>query len=352
LAVLPKQYWQYKALFNTSVSTETPQLVSVQLNAISTGTYYSKVDYLGSGMTAWGLFSATEELPGYYSYAVRTSTKIFTPSTPATGGPDAPAWVAQTVGQNVSASTATYAQFSISDTNLTDADDAGYVQNVLLQWSEGANIPTASATLDRRYLLCVAISTSAFMPDTCLLQQKTGKWVTWSGPTVAAAGIYNNNMVIAEGDISGNILKAMQEDSFSDDGAPIESQWVSGDFTGGSGQIFLPKVLHGILVDALPVTGSSVTVSYQVGKAAPWTDYTFSLDNGMPLANTLSPAGSSLYPVGYAETGNINQWIPLTAGYAPGQYLRFKFSNTSSPGTYWRVNSFGFLQEVKPFTHN
>jgi hypothetical protein len=276
LVPLNKRYWQYEALFNTNVSSYTPQLTSVSLAAITTGYYVSKVDFIGNLITAWKQFSTTENNPGTYLYWVRTATYSFAANAVS------PAWVAQTDNVNVAASTGSYAQFMLDSTGLTNADSAEIVNAVFLRWAEGANIPTASTALDRRYLLCVAISTTATMPDTCLLRQKTGKWVSWSGPTVASAGLYNQDMIVADGGTSGKVYKTMQMGTFDDAGTPIDAIWVSEDFgaEGSGGNIFLPKVLNGFWVGALPVAQSSVTIGYQVGKSSSFVESTFSLDNG------------------------------------------------------------------------
>jgi hypothetical protein len=342
---LNKRYWQYEALFNTNVSSYTPQLASVSLAAITTGYYVSKVDYIGNLITAWKQFSTTEDNPGTYLYWVRTATYAFAANATS------PAWVAQTDNVNVAASTGTYAQFMLDSTGLTNAASAEIVNAVFLRWAEGANIPTASTALDRRYLLCVAISTNATMPDTCLLRQKTGKWVSWSGPTVASAGLYNQEMIIADGGTSGQVYKTMQLGTFDDNGAPINSIWVSGDFgsEGGGGNGFLPKVLNGFWVGALPVAGSSVTIGYGVGKNSNFVETTFSLADGMALANTLFPIGSSIYPTDRAQIGEINQWVPLQAGYQSGKTFRVEFTNKLNPN-YWRIDDYMLLVSPQPMT--
>ena len=351
LVPLNKRYWQYEALFNTNVSSYTPQLTSVSLAAITTGYYVSKVDFIGNLITAWKQFSTTENNPNTYLYWVRTSTKSFAYNAPSTGGADAPAWVAQTNNVNVAASTGSYAQFMLDSTALTNAASAEIVNAVFLRWAEGANIPTASTALDRRYLLCVAISTTATMPDTCLLRQKTGKWVSWSGPIVASAGLFNDQMIIADGGTSGQVYKTMQLGTFDDNGTPIDAVWVSADFgaEGGGGNIFLPKVLNGFWVGALPVAKSSVTIGYQVGKAPSFVETTFSLDTGQPLANTLFPIGSSIYPTDRAETGEINQWVPLQSGYQSGKTFRVEFTNKLNPN-YWRIDDYMLLVSPQPMT--
>jgi hypothetical protein len=156
-------------------------------------------------------------------------------------------------------------------------------------------------------------------------------------------------MVIADGGTTGKVYKTMQLGVFDDAGTPIDAQWVTADFGGADSSVFLPKILNGIWADALPVQNSSMTISYQVGKSTGYVDTTFSLDNGQPLASTLFPIGSSIYPTDRAETGNLNKWIPLDVGYQAGKYLRFKFSNSLNPN-FWRLNSYLFLVSLQPMT--
>ena len=324
-ASLPKRYWQYLAKFSTNVSSYTPKLDSVQLVGITTGYYNSKVNYIGTGITSWRQFAANGVSPGTYAYDVRSGTFAFAATD------SYPSWTDQTLNQNVAAATGTYAQFRIDSTALTSSANTDPLTALFVRWSEGNNIPAASATLDRRYLLCVTISTSASVPDKCLLRQKNGKWVEWSSvSSMSAVGLYNNNIIVADGGTSGKVWKILQPSVIDDAGSAIGAEWVSADHTGGLP--FNDKVLHEMWVDAAPVQGSSVTASYQVNKSSGFIDHQFSLDNG-GLVDT------SIYPYDRVQYGNIQKWVPLASGFDVGKHVRVKFSN-AGVNNYWRINGY------------
>ncbi len=333
LATLPERYWEYEALFATRVSSFTPQLTSAQLNAVTTGYYYSKVDFVGNLITSWRQFGVTENTPGTYNYSVRQATYNFSPSDTSI------AWVSQTANQNVnlSISTPTYAQFRLDSTSLTTnplgASAAEPISAVFLRWNQGANLPVASDTLERRYLLCVTISTAATAPDTCLLRQKTGKWVQWSnGGTIGAMGLYNNQMIAADGGISSKVWQIMQPNVYEDDGSPISASWTGVDET--DGLPFNNKDYYGALVDAQPVQGSSVTFRYQVNKSSGFVNQTFSLDDGQSVDPSLPVIGS--------QYGAINQWLAPITGYNQGMYIRIQFSDATLNG-YYRINDYTYF---------
>lgn len=337
LVVLPNRYWEYEALFNTSVASMTPQLGYVSLVGVTTGYYYSQVDFVGTLITSWRQFGVTENTPGVYGYAVRQATYSF--SSNNTSIP----WITQTanVNVNMSVSTPTYAQFRLDSTSLVSnpsgASAAESIAAIFLRWDQGQNLPVASDTLDRRYMLCVTISSAASAPDTCLIQQKTGKWVQWSnGGTIGAMGLYNNQMVAADGGTSSKVWRVLQAGVYNDDGFPIDAVWVSGDFT--DGLVFNNKVLQEMWVDAAPVQASSVTLSYQYNKMSGWVDYQFFLDNGQGINPSL--------PNPYDQFGSLNQYIPLPgAGTQIGKYFRVKFEDNQFNDYYRIVSYLLYLQD-------
>ena len=162
-------------------------------------------------------------------------------------------------------------------------------------------------------------------------------WATTT--TISAAGMYNYQMVTGDGGVSGKVWKILQPNVYTDDGAPINSQWVSEDFT--DNLPFNNKNFYGVMVDAQPVQGSSMTASYQISKSSNYISTQFTVDDGQSLDPTLPVLGS--------QYGNINQWVPSTSGFDQGKYLRIKFSD-NQPGDYWRVNSYLFFTADMPWT--
>jgi hypothetical protein len=340
LAALPLRYWQYEALFTSRIASATVQLQSVELSAVTTGYYYSKVNYIGPLITSWTQFGVTENTPGTFGYAVRAATYAFSP------GAASPAWVAQTANQNVnlSVSTPTWAQFRLSSTPLISnprgASASEAISAVFLRWNQGANIPVTSDTLERRYIICVTISTSATSPDTCLLRQKTGKWIPWTTyTTIGAMGYYNNQQIAAAGDTSSNVWLIMQPNVYSDDGVPINSFWVGADEA--DGLPFNAKTYYGAMVDAQPVLGSTVTYSYSMSKTSVYVAHQFATDNGQAL--------DPMKPVLGSQLGTIDQWLtPDNTGYNKGNYIRAMFSD-STLDNYFRINNFMIFVHDEPW---
>lgn len=317
-----------------SDGTLISSVTAVTLTAISTGYYYSQVDFIGTTISAWRQFNVSETNPGRYNYAIRATTYSF----PA-GNATIP-WTSQTANQTITIATGSYVQWRLDSTALTNADNAEPISSVIVRWVTGSAVPLASGTLDRRYYLCVAISSVVTAPDTCLLQQKNGKWMKWIGPLVGSMGIYNYNLIVSDGGTTGKVWQIMQTGVFNDDGAAIDGYWVSTDYT--DGLIFNNKILHEIWADALPVQKSSVTISYQTDKSNTWIDYQFSLDNGQGVnLNNLNNSN--------ALFGSLNKYIPLASGTAIGKYLRVKIEDNQS-NDYYRINSYLLYVEDEPRT--
>lgn len=331
------RYWQYESTMTTVVSSETPTIQSVNLVAITTGSYYSKVDFIGTLITSWRQFGVDENTPGVYNYWVRSATYAFAP------GATSPAWTSQTANVNVVVATGSYAQFQLDSTSLLTnplgANAAEPILSVALNWNQGQDLPVASSSLNRRYMLCVTISTSATAPDTCLIRQKNGKWVQWSNNgTIGAMGIYNNQIIAADGGTSSNVWQILQPNVYNDNGVPISALWVGADITDGIP--FNLKTYYGVMIDAQPVQASSVTFSYQVNKSSGFVNQPFTTDNGQGLSTFLSVIGS--------QYGSIDKWLSPVNGYNQGYYVRYEFSDNNLDD-YFRINDFSLFIKDEPW---
>ena len=329
------RYAQYRSTFSHFSLVESPGFISVVLDAATTGYYHSAVHLIGSAISTYGIFTVTQDVPdgSIVIYSVRATTYSFTDIS----GVNIP-WTAQTANQTVglAVSTPTYFQFR-SLINFNYPANIPSISRIQLNWNEGTGKAVSSGSLDRRYYLCITVSSAAVTPDTCLIKQKNGKWVTWTGPSVGAMGLYNYTLIAADAGTSSELWTIMVPGEYSDDGVAIDSQWVSADYTNGI--IFNDKILHEFWVDALPVVASSVTLSYAVNKSSAYTDYQFYLDNGQPVNNDIRPKG-------FAQHGQLNQWVPLFSGFDVGKYIRVKFADAQL-GTYWRINAYMLYLENK-----
>jgi hypothetical protein len=328
------RYWRYLQNFTTTSGTQTATSSGINsLTAATTGYYNSAVHFIGNKITSYGILTVTQATPNgsTVTYSVRATTYSFND----VSGINLP-WTTVTANQipGIAVSTPTYFQYrSLLDFN--NADLSPSIDRIQVNWNEGSGNPVSSGVFDRRYHLCLTLSATSLYPDTCLIRQKNGKWVTWTGPSVGAMGNYNYTLVAADGTSSSKIWTVMSPGVYSDDGAAIDSQWVSDDFT--NGVIFNSKVLHEFWVDATPVKSSSVTISYQMDKNASFHDYQFTLDNGSAIDTTIRP-------VGMVQSGSLNKFIPITSGYDIGRYTRVKFSDLLN-NNYWRVNGYLMFME-------
>jgi hypothetical protein len=150
-------------------------------------------------------------------------------------------------------------------------------------------------------------------------------------------GIYNYQMLAADGGTSSKVWEIMQPNVFSDDAQPISASWVGEDFV--DGLPFNPKIYYGAWIDATPVLGSSVTYSYQVDKSSGYVSVPFSLDSGQAHDPTL--------PVSIDQYGDINKWMPPSIGYQVGKYIRAQFSDATL-NSYFRINSYQILIQDQP----
>lgn len=333
------RYMEYAYFLTESYSSTADgsltAVSSITLAVLTTGYYTSAVHFIGSLITSYGIFTVSQDVPigSSATYWVRATTYSFTDAS----GVNIP-WTAQTANQvpTITVSTPTYFQFR-GLLDFTRADAVPSFSRIQTNWNEGSGQPVSSGVIDRRYHLCLTISSTSVAPDTCLIRQKNGKWVTWTGPSIGAMGIYNYTLIAADGESSSKVWTIMVQGVYGDDGETIDSQWVSADYT--NGLIFNDKVLHEMWVDAAPVSLSSVTLSYAVNKSSSYVDSEFYLDNGGGIDSSLKPEGIMQY-------GQINKWVPLDAGYTVGKYFKVKFSDLTTTG-YWRLNSYLLYLENK-----
>jgi hypothetical protein len=333
------RYVQYRGTWTaTNLVAATPGSISTfAFAAATTGYYYSPVHFVGSNITSWGAFNVTDSAPegSTLTYQVRAATYAFTDLTNI-------AWTTQVPNQDIglSVSTPTYFQWRVLFALNSASSTAVNISRAQVAWNEGTIRTVASGVNDRRYFLCVAVSTSATVPDTCLVRQKTGEWVTWDGPSIGAMGLYNNQLVVGDGSTGSNVWQVMQEGVYTDDGEAIDSEWVTADFTNNA--VFNEKILREMWVDAEAVVGSSLTVSYNVNKSSYYVSRTVGLDNGRSV-------NAAAYPQGLLQHGGVNGWVPLAKGYEVGKYLRLRFAHALN-ALYFRLNSYLLYLENKPRT--
>lgn len=311
--------FRYKADFTIGTSTTAPSLSDISFVAKSSGNYYSSVHFIGTAITSWRAFNATDDQApsGLLAYYVRSATYSFAANATI------PAWSAQTNNVTITISTSNYFQFRIDSSEIDSSSQTVQVYRAATNWQEGVSYRVASGVIDHRYFLCAGFSATATANDKCLVLQKNNEWVYWVGPSLASMERFNEQLIAGDGSTSGKVWELLQDDVYQDDGDAIDAYWVSKDFS--LDRPFQEKILHEVWIDAARVSASTMTVGYAVNKG---TDFV-----------------SKSFPLGDVSNYMIKR-VSLAAGYALGYYLKFKFSN-STIDQFFRLNSYLFLTETK-----
>lgn len=313
-----QRYWRYQGNFTQASGTVAAHIDQIGTQvAIGTGTDDSPVHFIGSNITSWKAFNATDTNDGGVKYLVRSATYSFSYNDPSI------VWQRQNNNQTISISTNPYFQFRIDSSSVVYSTENAQVNRVAVNWQEGVDKPLASGFVNHRYFLCGQFSATATTNDKCLMLQRNNKWIPWVGPAPGAMGLFNNNLVVGDGGTNSYVWKIMQDNIYQDDGSAINSYWTTKDFT--YDKPFQQKILHELWLDSIYQSSATLTVGYATDKSSTWTTRTTNLGSVANIAN---------------------KRIPLTTGYTLGKYLKFQFSN-STIDQYIKLNGYMPLVELK-----
>ena len=327
---LQRRYWRLIENFANSRATMTATATQPStLAAQTTGYYNSAVHFVGSALTSWLAFDATEAsvAGGSNTYWVRSSTNFFTIES------STPSWLGQPNHQNIVASTGVvstglYYQWRTLF-NLNSATNTLVVTDVNSQWQEGTSVPAASLGFEQRYYLCGMYSTTTIKNDLCAVYQRNKKWTLFDGPSYYSIGLYNKIPTAGSGNGDGYLWNIMRPDLYSDDGAAISAYWITKDFSLGAP--FNVKTLYEIWTDAKYNTyASSVTIGFAPNKGSSFTSKDVNLN---------------------PSSGFVSTFMTLDDGYKDGKYFKFKLSNSTNDH-YMKVNSVSAILEKKATTHD
>jgi len=314
-----KRYWQYKANFSTSYSTQTPALNDVTLMARTTAEYYSDVKFIGPAISNWITFDSNESTDGgSLSYWTRTSMTAFTKSAAS------PAWVPQTNHLRVAASTGTYYQWRTLF-NVPSGSNTVTINDVTTNWQEGAAAPVASLVWDHRYHLCVMNAASATSNDRCWVYQRNKKWTHFDGPNYAALTLFNNEPLAGSANTDGKIYRIMRPGVYNDDHVAIDAYWETPDFTFDAPNH--QKDLKEVWIDGTYNIGGTLDVGYALNRSAVVTSTATTLDS---TVNYVSKRVES-----------------LVDGYASGRYVRLRYGNDTID-QYFRLNTTTIYADIQP----
>lgn len=316
---LTKRFWQYKSVLGTQISSASPTLESISLNATTTGYWLSDVLFIGVAPTKWGQFLARTALTyaADVTYAVRAATYTFAQTDTTL------AWTDQVNGLDVACATGTYVQVRVSATPVTSTDTIR-IERISLSWSAGDVLQAASVYFDKNYYLGVTISTETSTNDTLLVYQRTGKWVMHKGLSYGTMGLYQLKPYVGSGFTDSKIWRIIEEGTYTDDTTlPIDAYVVTKDFQfdGQNNN----KLLRQLYLESFPPLTSTLDLAYSVDKST--TYYT----TAQPLqANVMF-------------NDEIKKMFP---GYAKGRYVKFKFSNTAINEAF-KIDAYTVLGEYE-----
>ena len=317
-----KQFLRLQGVFTTNLTTQTPSLQDWSIGSISSGIYTSIVKTIPNPIVSWKQLLLTGTIDSALRLDMRASASSFLSDAAS------PAWVQQTIGSEISLDTGIlHMQFRLDSSNVSSASQTINADRFYAQWSEGLSAPMASASLEQRYFLCAAFSSTTLVNDQCWIYQRNHKWVPSQGKNISALDLFDGTLYGGNAD-DPSVYKMMQKDVYSDDGSAVSSYWVSKDFMfapNGRDWATGEKVLNQVWVDAGFSTSTIINVGY-------------------------APNKSSTYRTGSLNLGTgdyVNRQVPFSEGYGLGKHFRFKFSHDTADQTY-QVNGYTIYGEPKP----
>lgn len=317
---VPRRYLELRATFSNVLSgTTTARIDEMTFGAVSSGTYYSDVHFVGTDISSWKTadFEDTVSPSGLLTYQVRSSTNIFTILSTT------PTWVTQTNHGTISASTGSYAQFRVLSTVIRSSQTAS-ISRATLNWKEGEAPRAASVVDDHRYLMCVSVGAGSLQNDSCEVWQKNGLWTRLTGKNISSMARFDNKPIAGDGSTTSAVWKIMQEGVYNYGGSAISSYWKTPYLTLGNPNS--DKTIQEIWLEAEESADSDVDVAYAVNKSTSFISETIDLETG---------------------TGYVNEQIPFDAGFERARYHQFKISNSDLDDDFRidSVNVYGTLED-------
>lgn len=271
-------------------------------NTQLSGIYFSPVRN-APNLSSWGNFTATTASDGTQGFFVRSSSNSFTILS------STPAWIAQTVGAVVAASTGTYFQVKDSFT-VTTASQTPTLQSFTFNWFDGSASDQAymhyfdnAIWTSVAFGVGVSSNTHIFRRD--LISDG------WTVYNFGAAGMITQNNRLYFGDVStgGNIF--VYGSGTSDNTSAINAYWRSKSFTGPDP--FLESSLNQIDTFAKKDANQSLTVAYTLNTSTSPTSYTIALTSATQSAiqnRKLLPGGKTGYTfdIKYSDNTTSSAW--------------------------------------------
>ena len=295
-----QQYWQYKADFQTSYSTQTPVVYDVTLYATSTGTWTSPETYLDNLIGSWGLFQSVELTTGTasWTYEMRSSTY--------SGGTASASWGAVTNNTIIGISPGAYVQVR-AKTTLNSSTDTARIDIITINYFIGSAAKSACAEVYRNRYYWFGQDRDGTENNVGYVMDSNGAWTKLVGINARSTALISGEFYTGDSIKTNGGFIRKQDTGYSDSGSDIESYWQSKDYLFNSDDYL--KTVDNVFL-TFPNNNATVTTSlYADGSLSKSWDVNVS---------TSQPFGVKGLPVATAS------------GNKRAKYFNVKFSNTST----------------------
>lgn len=322
---LTKEYWQYKADFSTSYSTQTPVLNEVSLQAVTTGQYIHECAEL-SGISSFGNFQANSVLSGSGAISYYVSTGAACADVQAATAP----WTAQSNNAPIAVSTAAY--LGVKEIfDIATSTDTAILRDVTINWLEGtARPPVASAIYKERYYL--AYTTTSAINDFMFVSDKNDAPTFFNDINCYSMALFNRNMYCGDANATGKIYQLETGESDNGNAFTSEIRTKAYSFGDPDAEKEFVKMYAAFAPESESMLDINITPSYHLD---------------------LSTTAITLNPVNTGEdstAGMLVSKIPFAmSNNLTGRFLDVTFSNTSATSgwTMFGLNFYFKRYDVK-----
>lgn len=249
---LNREFWQYRADYNTQIATLTPSMQEIALIAASTGTYITPCMQPGGNATAWGNL----EIAGSFSYGSGFTVQDSTGTSCSDTGNYFNASTGSVIVRPIAAAYKAKIVYS-----LASGTSSARMDQLVINWVEGSTAPPSYGIYWNNALYWAGSSTGTtnnltFKYD--LLHQTWHKFdIPMNAPTV-----FNNIFYFGSASTNKVYKYSNIREGFgptSDEGAAINSYWQSKNFSGGNP--FIENIWNSISLVARKGQGSAAITS-------------------------------------------------------------------------------------------
>lgn len=318
-----KRYVRYEADIATYISTKTPTISAIALNAASTGYFYTQCIQPNSSISGWGTLSCAETKTGAGSLVYYATSAATCASLPAT---DPSTWQT-TLTNNATVTIATNTAVAVGFRSLLgSATDQAQVDSCILNWNEGAATQQAWGVYDsikNAVYWTTTINNATSANRLLKYDRNLEAWYPFS--IAAQAPRVINNSLYFGGSSAGtwNLYGGVDADA----GSAINAYWKSKDI--GSDAPFQEKSFDRLSILSRNNGTGDMTATYTYSNAETG-NYTISLSTGLGIV--------------YARS-NFN--LPITS---PQVFVNVQVGNNSS--TPFEVLGMGLTWSILPWAVN